>query len=124
MENAKYNLNRYARQMQYPAIGEAGQQALANSRVLLVGCGALGCALANTLVRAGIGKLRILDRDWVELSNLQRQSLFTEADSISRRPKAIAAKERLEQINSDVLHALRTVGPCPATARFRKPKVA
>lgn len=93
-------LGRYSRQMQFPPIGETGQQKLADSTVLLVGCGALGCVLANTLARAGVGKLRIVDRDWVELTNLQRQSLFNEEDVNSELPKAIAASNHLGRINS------------------------
>jgi adenylyltransferase/sulfurtransferase len=94
--------NRYSRQIQYSAIGEAGQARISGSTVLLVGCGALGCVLANTLVRAGVGKIRLLDRDWVELTNLQRQSLFTEKDVADELPKAIAASRRLAEVNSTV----------------------
>jgi adenylyltransferase/sulfurtransferase len=75
---------------------------LATGRVLIAGCGALGSVLANTLVRAGVGFVRIVDRDFVELSNLQRQVLFTELDVAQNLPKAIAAKQHLEQINSQV----------------------
>lgn len=95
-------LARYARQMIYPAIGESGQRALAASRVLLVGCGALGTHLADTLVRAGVGYLRVVDRDFVELHNLQRQVLFDEDDQARGIPKAIAAAEKLRRINSTV----------------------
>lgn len=93
---------RYARQIQYPSIGISGQQRLSQSRVLLVGCGALGCVLANTLARAGVGHMRVVDRDWVELTNLQRQSLFTEKDAESDIPKAIAAANHLHAINSTI----------------------
>ena len=72
---------RYSRQVLFPPIGEAGQQQLAKSRVAIVGCGATGSALASLLSRAGMGYLRILDRDYVEPSNLQRQVLFDEADA-------------------------------------------
>ena len=93
---------RYQRQMLLPAIREAGQAKLAASRVLLVGCGALGTVLADQLVRAGVGFLRVVDRDLVEWSNLQRQVLFDEADARDQKPKAIAAAERLRKINSAV----------------------
>ncbi len=93
---------RYSRQWRDHRIGLSGQQKLAQSRVLLVGCGALGTVLADTLVRAGLGKLRIADRDFVELSNLQRQVLFDEADVAAQLPKAIAAATKLRAINSEV----------------------
>lgn len=94
---------RYAKQTLFSPVGEEGQLRLANSSVLLVGCGALGCVLADSLVRAGVGKIRIVDRDFVEASNLQRQILFTEADAEGHLPKAIAAQNRLSQINSSIL---------------------
>ena len=75
------SLERYSRQMRFPGIGEAGQRRLQQSRVTLCGCGALGTSLANLLVRAGVGRLRIIDRDFVEESNLQRQTLFEESDA-------------------------------------------
>ncbi len=93
---------RYSRQILFPEIGKAGQQKLLRSRVLLVGCGALGCSHAEMLARAGVGKLRIVDRDFVELTNLQRQTLFTESDAAERLPKAVAAKSRISAINSDI----------------------
>lgn len=93
---------RYSRQMLFAEIGREGQEKLAGSRVLLVGCGALGTVLADTLVRAGVGFLRIVDRDYVELNNLQRQILFNEQDVTEGSPKAIAAAERLAAINSTV----------------------
>ena len=93
---------RYRKQALFHGIGPSGQQLLARRSVLLVGCGALGCVLADALVRAGVGHLRIVDRDFVELSNLQRQVLFTEADVDRHLPKAIAAADRLRQVNSDV----------------------
>jgi molybdopterin-synthase adenylyltransferase len=95
-------LDRYIRQMRYAPLGEAGQQLLAQSRALVCGCGALGSVLANTLVRAGVGTVRIVDRDFVELSNLPRQVLFDEADAAAGVPKAIAAAEKLRRINSAV----------------------
>ncbi len=93
---------RYSRQILFPGIGGEGQEKLLNSRVLLIGCGALGASHAEMLARAGVGNLRIVDRDFVELSNLQRQTLYSESDAAQRLPKAIAAKNRLAQINSDV----------------------
>ncbi len=93
---------RYSRQILFREIGKAGQEMLLVSRVLLVGCGALGAAHAEMLARAGVGKLRIVDRDFVELTNLQRQTLFKEFDAAERLPKAIAAKTRIAEINSDV----------------------
>jgi molybdopterin/thiamine biosynthesis adenylyltransferase len=93
---------RYSRQMRYPPIGEEGQRRLAASRALVCGCGALGSVIANTLVRAGVGKLRIVDRDFLELNNLQRQVLYDEADVAAALPKAIAAAEKLRRINSSV----------------------
>ena len=93
---------RYSRQILFAEIGEAGQARLLASSAVLVGCGALGTAAANLLVRAGVGRLRIVDRDFVEASNLQRQTLFTEADALEALPKAVAAERRLREINSDV----------------------
>jgi adenylyltransferase/sulfurtransferase len=94
------NLDRYVRQMRYPPLGEAGQRRLAQSRALLCGCGALGSVLANTLVRAGVGAVRIVDRDFIEVNNLPRQALFDEDDVAAGLPKAIAAAEKLRRINS------------------------
>ena len=92
---------RYSRQILFREIGKNGQEKLVNSRVLLVGCGALGCAHAEMLARAGVGKLRIVDRDFVEFTNLQRQTLFKESDAAERLPKSIAAKTRIAEINSE-----------------------
>jgi adenylyltransferase/sulfurtransferase len=94
---------RYSRQILFAEIGEAGQQRLLESSAVLVGCGALGTALANLLVRAGVGRLRIVDRDFIEPSNLQRQTLFEEADAQDALPKAVAAERRLRAINSGVI---------------------
>jgi len=94
--------DRYSRQMRFHAVGAEGQRKLRESRALVCGCGALGSVIANTLARAGVGKLRIVDRDFLELNNLQRQVLYDEADVDSGNPKAIAAKAKLEQINSEV----------------------
>jgi len=93
---------RYSRQIRFAPIGEAGQQRLASARVMVLGLGALGTVTADQVVRAGIGFVRVVDRDFVELSNLQRQSLFDEADIRNNLPKAIAAGSRLRQINSTV----------------------
>jgi len=96
------NLERYSRQMRVPGIGKVGQERIMNSRVTLCGVGALGTVLANTLVRAGVGHVRIIDRDFVEPSNLQRQVLFDESDVTNNLPKAEAAATKLRQINSNV----------------------
>ena len=95
-------LERYSRQMLFADIGEEGQRRLLDSSVLVCGCGALGSVIADSLVRAGVGMLRIVDRDFVELSNLQRQVLFDEDDVKRGMPKAVAAAEKLRAINSDV----------------------
>jgi molybdopterin-synthase adenylyltransferase len=95
-------LTRYIRQMRFAPLGEDGQCRLQQSRALLCGCGALGSNIANLLVRAGVGMLRIVDRDFVELGNLQRQSLFDEADAAAALPKSVAAAEKLRKINSTV----------------------
>lgn len=92
---------RYSRQMLFSGIGREGQEKLLASRVLIVGCGALGAAHAETLARAGVGYLRLVDRDFVEFSNLQRQTLYKEQDAAERLPKAIAAKNRISEINSE-----------------------
>lgn len=93
---------KYSRQTLFQPLGREGQERLSASSAVLVGCGAIGAATANLLVRAGIGRLRILDRDFVDFSNLQRQSLFTESDAREALPKAIAAERSLRSINSDV----------------------
>ncbi len=93
---------RYSRQTRFAPIGETGQQRIASSRVVLIGLGALGTVAADQLVRAGVGFLRIIDRDFVEISNLQRQSLFDEEDIRKNLPKAIAAEARLRRINSSI----------------------
>jgi molybdopterin-synthase adenylyltransferase len=93
---------KYSRQMLFAPLGRDGQEQLSSSSAVLVGCGAIGAAAANLLVRAGIGRLRILDRDFVETTNLQRQSLFTESDAGDALPKAVAAEKHLRSINSDV----------------------
>ena len=94
--------DRYSRQILFNGIGEEGQRKLLAARVLIVGCGALGSAHAEALARAGVGHLRLVDRDFVEPSNLQRQTMFTESDAEKRLPKAIAAANHLREINSQI----------------------
>ena len=94
--------DRYSRQVRFTPIGEQGQKRLASSRVLLVGLGALGTVAADQIVRAGVGFIRMVDRDFVESSNLQRQSLFDEEDVQKNLPKAIAAEVKLRRVNSSV----------------------
>jgi molybdopterin/thiamine biosynthesis adenylyltransferase len=96
------HLERYTRQIRFSGIGEAGQQRLLDARVAVVGCGALGSFQAGALARAGVGFLRIIDRDYVELSNLQRQWLFDQCDVEQGLPKAIAAARKIAAINSDI----------------------
>jgi len=96
------NREKYSRQILFPPIGAGGQEKLLESKAVILGCGALGTAQANALARAGVGTLRIVDRDFVEESNLQRQILFDEADARERLPKAIAAARKLSRINSEV----------------------
>ncbi|WP_026695937.1 MoeB/ThiF family adenylyltransferase [Peribacillus kribbensis] len=97
---------RYSRQVLFSGIGPHGQEKLKASHVLIIGAGALGAANSEVLVRAGIGKLTIVDRDYVEESNLQRQQLYTEQDVHKKYPKAAAAKRHLEEINSEAeIHA-------------------
>jgi molybdopterin/thiamine biosynthesis adenylyltransferase len=96
------NLEKYSRQILFQPIGRGGQEKLLASKAVIIGCGALGTAQANALVRAGVGTLRIVDRDYVEESNLQRQSLFDECDARDSLPKAIAAERKLAEINSEV----------------------
>jgi molybdopterin-synthase adenylyltransferase len=93
---------RYSRQILFPGLGEPGQQQLLDARVVVAGCGALGSFQAGALARAGVGFLRIIDRDYVELSNLQRQWLFDECDAQQGMPKAVAAARKIAAINSGV----------------------
>ncbi len=95
-------MDRYRKQILFEPIGEEGQAKLARSRVAVVGVGALGSMAANLLARAGVGFLRLIDRDFVELDNLQRQVLFDEADARASSPKAVAAKEKLGAVNSEI----------------------
>ncbi len=96
------DLERYHRQMLLPGFGEEGQRKLLDAKVLVVGCGALGTVIANMLARAGVGHLVIVDRDFIEITNLQRQILFDENDVKEAIPKAEAAKRKIAQINSQV----------------------
>lgn len=93
---------RYSRQILFREIGVDGQERLGRGTALIVGCGALGCTIAETLVRAGVGRVRLVDRDLVEWTNLQRQVLFDEADAAALLPKAAAAATHLEAINSSI----------------------
>jgi adenylyltransferase/sulfurtransferase len=94
--------NRYARQVRFAGLGDGGQSALLAARVAIVGCGALGGLQAEALARSGVGSITIIDRDFVETSNLQRQFLFSEDDAVRALPKAVAAEGRLRQINSTI----------------------
>jgi adenylyltransferase/sulfurtransferase len=96
------NLDRYARQTIFPGIGEEGQRRLLAARVVVIGCGATGSVIANTLARAGVGRLLLVDRDFVEKNNLQRQVLYDEADAARQIPKAIAARDALARVNSEI----------------------
>src|SRR6185295_4913738 len=97
---------RYSRQILFPGIGERGQEALLRSHAVIVGCGALGSFHAAALARAGVGRLTLIDRDYVEASNLHRQWLFEENDAAECLPKAVAAQRRLAGINSSIrVHA-------------------
>jgi molybdopterin/thiamine biosynthesis adenylyltransferase len=95
-------VDRYSRQVLFPEIGAEGQKKLGNSSVALIGCGALGTVMATSLVRAGIGKIKIIDRDFIEYHNLQRQALFDEEDIKAGLPKAIAAERHLKRVNSSI----------------------
>lgn len=101
-EKTSTSLDRYSRQTVLAQIGEAGQRRLLESSVVVVGCGATGTVIANHLARAGVGTLRIIDRDFVELNNLQRQLLFDENDVREGLPKAVAAERRLRAVNSEI----------------------
>ena len=94
--------DRYSRQLLFPGIGEEGQRRLAKAQVAIVGVGAIGSVSAGLLARAGVGRLRLVDRDFVEPSNLQRQSLFDEADAAESLPKAVAAARKISALNSEI----------------------
>lgn len=95
-------MERYSRQILFNPIGEKGQQLLGEKHVLIIGVGTLGTLSSEALARAGVGKVTLVDRDYIEWSNLQRQQLFTEADAKNRIPKAVAAAKRLREINSEI----------------------
>ena len=105
---------RYSRQILFQGIGAEGQRRLAAGRVAIVGCGATGSALASLLARAGVGTLRVIDRDYVEASNLQRQSLFEEKDAAESVPKAIAAARKIAAFNSEIVVEARVEDVVPA----------
>lgn len=108
---------RYSRQILFRGIGTEGQQRLAAGRVAIVGCGATGSALASLLARAGVGMLRIIDRDYVEASNLQRQSLFEEKDASESLPKAIAAARKISAFNSEIVVEARVEDLVPGNIK-------
>ena len=108
--------DRYSRQVLFREIGAEGQQALSRSRVVVAGCGATGSAMASLLARSGVGTLRIVDRDYVEPSNLQRQSLFDENDARESLPKAIAAARQIARFNSQIVVEPQVADLTPANA--------
>ena len=108
--------DRYSRQILFSPVGEAGQQRLLASRVAIVGCGALGSFHAAALARAGVGTLRLIDRDYVEPSNLQRQWLYDEADAAEALPKAAAAARAIARFNSSITVEPLIADLTPATA--------
>ncbi len=95
-------IDRYSRQTIFPGIGKEGQQKLGKSSVVIIGCGALGTVIATCLVRAGVGRIKIIDRDFIEYHNLQRQVIFSEEDIKNKLPKAIAAERYLKKVNSSI----------------------
>jgi molybdopterin-synthase adenylyltransferase len=107
------NDGRYSRQILFEGIGEDGQKRLSESKAVIIGCGALGAIQAETLGRAGVGHLVLVDRDFVEESNLQRQIMFDESDALARLPKAVAAAARIARVNSDI-----TVEPIVTDVNF------
>ncbi len=117
------SVSRYHRQMLLPGVGEEGQRRLGTGHALIVGVGALGCASSELLARAGVGRLTLIDRDVVEATNLQRQSLFDERDADEGLPKAVAAARRLERINStiEVTAIVEDLTPRAARRRFASP---
>ena len=108
---------RYSRQILFRGIGAEGQRKLASARVAIVGCGATGSALAGLLARSGVGTVRIIDRDYVEPSNLQRQSLFDEKDAAESIPKAIAAARKIAAINSQIVVEPRVEDLVPSNVK-------
>src|SRR5205823_10235176 len=111
------DLEKYSRQVLFQPIGAEGQGKLLGAKVVIIGCGALGTTQANALARAGVGTLRIVDRDYVEASNLQRQMLFDEQDAAESLPKAVAAERKLASFNSDVRLEAEIADLTPATAQ-------
>lgn len=107
---------RYSRQVLFRGIGAEGQKKLAQARVVVVGCGATGSAVAALLARSGVGLLRIIDRDYVETSNLQRQTLFEESDAAESLPKAVAAAQRIAAFNSQIVVEPKVADLTPANA--------
>ena len=105
---------RYSRQVLFPGIGHQGQRKLAGAHIAVVGCGATGSALASLLARVGVGTTRIIDRDYVEPSNLQRQSLFDESDAAQSLPKAIAAARKVSAFNSQIVIEPQVADMVPA----------
>src|SRR5467141_1844566 len=105
---------RYSRQILFRGVGAEGQRRLAEARVAMVGCGATGSAVASLLARSGVGTIRIVDRDYVEPSNLQRQSLFDESDAADSLPKAIAAARKISAFNSQIVVEARVADLMPA----------
>ncbi|MBM3710028.1 MAG: hypothetical protein FJW61_06375 [Actinobacteria bacterium] len=101
MNYSKYD-ERYSRQILFFPISKQGQNKISKSKVAIIGCGGLGSNIANNLARAGVGFIRIIDKDKIEISNLQRQQLFDEGDIEKELPKAVAAKNKLDRINSDI----------------------
>ena len=112
---------RYRKQTLFDPIGEAGQANLARGRALVVGCGALGSVISETLVRAGVGFVRIVDRDFVEISNLQRQVLFDEQDVADRLPKAVAANSVASTARTRSSGWLMGRGAAAAAGRMSRP---
>ena len=107
---------RYSRQVLFPGIGEQGQRRLRESKIAIVGCGATGSALLSLLARGGVGTIRVIDRDYVEQSNLQRQTLFEEEDAKESLPKAIAAARRVAAFNSAIVVEPQVADLTPANA--------
>src|SRR5438105_11893837 len=108
--------SRYSRQSRFGPLGPDGQSRIGAAHVAIIGCGALGTVQAETLARAWVGRLRLIDRDFVEWSNLQRQFLFEEADAADGLPKAVAAARRLARVNSEVLVEPMVADLAPANA--------
>ena len=108
--------DRYSRQILFRGIGAEGQKKLGQGHAVIVGCGATGSAISSLLARAGVGHLRIIDRDYIEPSNLQRQVLFDEADAEESLPKAVAAARKIRSFNSEIEVDARVEDLIPANA--------